>query len=92
MASAVSLYNFTTCCSSKTLKPFKSSLFLSSKSVLKLKGRSSLRFNKLKSRKNDVVPVIVAAQSNFIKGDFIELCNCTVVYFDMLSSDIYVKM
>ncbi|KAK1398021.1 Rho GTPase-activating protein like [Heracleum sosnowskyi] len=67
MASTVSLYNYTTFCSPKTLEPFKSSLFLSSKSVLKLKARSSLRFKKLKARQNDVVPVIAAAQSNFIK-------------------------
>ncbi|WOH01836.1 hypothetical protein DCAR_0521222 [Daucus carota subsp. sativus] len=67
MASTVILCNYSNCCSPKTLESFRSSLFPSSKSVLKLKGRSSLRFNKLKSRQNDVVPVVFAAQSSFIK-------------------------
>ncbi|KAL8146854.1 uncharacterized protein LOC141707604 [Apium graveolens] len=61
MASTVILYNYTTCCCSpKTLQPLNSSLFLSSKSLLKLKPPPSLKFN---PRHNS----IVAAQSNFIK-------------------------
>lgn len=91
MASTVSLYNYTNCCSPKTLEPFKSSIFVSSKSVLKLKGYSSLGFKKLRSRKYDVVPVVIAAQSNFIKGDLIELFNYKVVYYDFYLSNFNVK-
>lgn len=67
MASSVIFHNIPNCYSCKypkTLIALRTSQFLSSKSVLKLKNHSPLTINKVKTQ---AVPLVFAAQSNLFK-------------------------